>query len=328
VAPTGSPRIAERPFHAWLARTTRRDRFNRFPVGDDVAALALGPRGSGLTALTTDAFVLGTHFRANDPPRAVGRALAEANLSDLASKGAVPVGFLLDLLVPSEQPVAWCESVVRGVRDSLRPYSVELSGGDTKWAPTPVLVGTAIGYLSPGPVPRREGARAGDLLLVTGAVGAGAAAALRGRGGDRAGRLAIHARVEAGLRLRPLSHAMVDTSDGLTEAAHLLAGASGVAIELDEARIPWDPRLRRRGRDAMARFALATYGGDYELLAAVPARSALRALRAVRSTGGAATVVGSVGRGRGVWARGPTGRVPLPRGSWDPFHPSTPRRRS
>jgi thiamine-monophosphate kinase len=330
--PRSAP-ISERLFHAWLARTTRRDKFNRMPVGDDVAALSLGPPDAGLIALTTDAFAEGTHFRPRDPPRALGRALVEANLSDLASKGAVPIGFLLALLVPRDQPIGWCESVVRGVRDALRPYAVELSGGDTKWAPSPQLVGTAVGYLAPGPIPRRDGAKPGDILLTTGVVGHGAAAELpgrsrRGTGSGSEESLHIRARIEAGLALRPLAHAMIDTSDGLCEAGHLLAEASGVAIELTGEQLPWDPKLARAIPKPATRLALAAYGGDYELLATVPRSKVEKALEAVRSTRCPATVIGKVARGRGVSVSWGRRRFPVPRSTWDPFHPTRPGSRA
>ncbi len=320
MAPSRSRTIDERSFHAWLARTARGDRFNRLPPGDDVAALTARPGERGLVALSTDAFTEGTHFRRANPPRAVGRALAEANLSDLASKGALPIGFLLDALLPGGTPLRWAKEVVRGVRDALRPYGVDLSGGDTKWAPRPVLVGTAVGYLPPGPIPRRGGARAGDRLLVTGSVGRGGWASLPGtRGRARGEELRIRARVRAGIALRPHAHAMVDTSDGICEASRLLADASSVAITLAVDRIPWHPGLARSLPDAGDRLRVAAYGGDYELLAAVPARAVPRALGALARVGTAGTVVGEVGTGRGAFSTENGRTRPLPPTSWDPF---------
>ncbi|MGI0052955.1 MAG: AIR synthase related protein, partial [Thermoplasmata archaeon] len=97
-----APPIDEAEFHAWLrGQLTRPAPGAALPFGDDVAAFDLGSRR---LLATTDAFAEGTHFLARSPPHAVGRALAEANLSDLASKGGRPIGFLLALLLPPGTP--------------------------------------------------------------------------------------------------------------------------------------------------------------------------------------------------------------------------------
>jgi thiamine-monophosphate kinase len=195
-----------------------------------------------------------------------------------------------------------------------------------------VLVGTAVGYLAAGPLPRRDAARPGDILLTTGVVGHGAAAELPNRSRRRSASkgeesLLIHARIEAGLALRPLAHAMIDTSDGLCEAAHLLAEASGVAVELTGEKLPWDPALARAIVDPSARLALAAYGGDYELLATLPSSKVERALVALRSARCPAAVIGRITRGHGVSVSWGRRRVAVPRGSWDPFHAAPPRHR-
>ncbi len=315
----------ERRFHDWLARSSRPGDAGILPVGDDVAALRSGP---GLLLLTTDAFSEGTHFRAESPPAAIGRALVEANLSDLASKGARPVAFLLDLLVPPETDPAWARAVVRGVRSALRARGLGLSGGDTKPARTRVLVGTAVGTSRRRRLPRRDGARPGDLVATTGLVGRGGAAALALRGDGpisaAAARalLRIRARLAEGAALAPYARAMLDTSDGLFEGARLLARASRVAVLLEPGRLPLVPALRRT--PVRRRLATAGFGGDYELLLTLPRDRLAAARRALAATGTPLTVVGRIAPGAGAWwAEGATRRL-LPRAGWDPFRPAPP----
>jgi thiamine-monophosphate kinase len=317
--------IDERAFHRWLARTAP-ESTDRLPaLSDDVAAL---PVRAGLVLLTTDAFCEGTHFTTASPPREVGRALVEVNLSDLASKGAEPVGFLLDLLVPPGTPTRWATEVVRGVRAALRPHGAPLLGGDTKPASRPTLVGTALGWRSGGELPGRHRAQAGDLVAVTGTVGRGGLAALRSRAGSARSRgrsmLAMRARVREGIHLAPVVHAMIDTSDGLYESAHLIAEASHCRVLLDPAALPLDPGLLRAIRSPARLRAVAGFGGDYELLATLPPAAWGGARDALERLGCPLTVIGSVRAGRGAfWQEGGRAR-PLPRAGWDPFHPRLP----
>ena len=313
--------VDERAFHAWLVRHLPAARDRWLPLGDDVAAV---PLGKGRVALlTTDALSEGTHFLRRSPPDAVGRAVAAASLSDIAAKGGTPSALLVDLLVAPGTPARWCEEVVGGAEAMARRFGAHVVGGDTKPGAGRSVVGTMLGFGRVGHLPARRNARVGDVVLVTGVVGEGglAGAALRsGRPSVRALRrlLEIHPRVDEGQRLVDVANAMTDTSDGLAEGARLIASASGLRVVLREADLPWASALRRR--PATERRAIGFYGGDYELLATVPARHVARALRSVAGTGTRLTVVGRVERGRGaVLEVDGAVRRPLEAPGWDPF---------
>ncbi len=320
--------IREAAFHAWLGSTLGgRPEGAPLPFGDDVAAFG---RGRSRLLATTDGFSEGTHFTAESPPRAIGRALVAANLSDLASKGGTPIGFLLALLLPPATEARWAREVVRGVRSALAPHGIELSGGDTKPAGTRSLLGVALGTAGPGPLPGRHRARPGDLLAVTGTVGRGGLAAWRlaHRPGSRPARLRalldLRARVAEGRLLAPRVHAMVDSSDGLFASARLLAAASRVAVRLREEAIPIDPGLLAAVPDPADRLRVAAYGGDYELVAALPPREERAARAALARIGSPFTVVGRVTAGRGAWIEGRGRPRRLPPAGWDPFRPRAP----
>jgi thiamine-monophosphate kinase len=312
--------VSEARFHAWLRRSLP-GRAGLLPMGDDVAALRIGNR---TVLLTTDALSEGTHFRRASPPAAIGAAAIGASLSDIAAKGGRPVAALLDLLVPPATPERWLREVVRGAERCARRHGFHVAGGDTKPSAGRSVVGTVIGTAGPGRLPAHDRARPGDRILVTGWVGAGGVRArpvLEGRrptGPELRELLSIRPRLAEGQALAPLVRAMVDTSDGLAAALHRIADASGVAIELEEGRLPLSPALRAIPRTE-ARLRRAFFGGDYELVATVPAPRAPRAVRAVESVGGRATLVGRLALGRGAWITGPHGRRPLPVAGWDPF---------
>ena len=320
----GPRRFRERSFHAWLARSLPGGRRATLPIGDDGAALAV-PAGS-VAVVTVDSLVEGTHFVADSPPELVGRAATSVSLSDLASKGARPAGILIALVVPPSTAPRWAEAALRGAEAAAAEFGAHVIGGDTKAGPLRALGSTAIGWARPGRLAPRTGARPGDLLLTTGTVGRGGAAYERWRRGlgprrtRLAALLAVRPRVHEGALLARYADAMLDTSDGIAESCRLMAAASRVRVILDEARLPLDPGLPVRGRPRPRLRAAAFYGGDYELLAAVPRRLAARAGRAVRRVGGRLTVVGWVEAGRSAVLRSADGDdVPMPRAGWDPF---------
>ncbi len=318
--------LDERPFHAWLRTELTGPSRGLLGLGDDAAAVPTPP---GLVAvLTTDALVEGTHFRADSPPDLVGAAAANVSLSDLAAKGARPVALLLALLAPPGTPRRWAEAVVRGADGAGRRAGAPLVGGDTKPSPTPTVVSFAMGWGRPDRLAPRTGARPGDILATTGTVGQGGLAAHRLRVAPKAGPrhrralrdlLTVTPRVAEGMALVPHAHAMLDTSDGIADAVHLLAEASGCRILVEDRRLPYVAGLSAAARTAPGRRRIAFYGGDYELLAAIPASSLAAATRAVQEAGGRLTPVGQVVSGAGAGLQTAGRIVPLPSGGWRPF---------
>ena len=273
---------------------------------DDAAILAVG--GATLV-LTHDMIVEGVHYLPGDPAPDVAWKLVAVNLSDLAAKGARPIGVLLGYsLGPAPE---WDGAFVEGLRAALDTFTVPLLGGDTVRMPdgAPRAHGlTAIGKANADNTPSRAGAQAGDLLYVTGRIGAAGLGLAIARG-DRAGPsewLAAYRRpvprLAEGRALAPLVHAMADVSDGLLIDAARIAEASGLAVEIHLDAVPV-----AGGEDRAARLAAVTAGDDYELIfAAAPGLSL--------SQPGLATIT-AIGRftpGHGLTLIDADGAVPLP----------------
>ncbi len=238
-------------------------------LNDDAAWLDAHER----LVLTKDLIVENVHFLATDPPGDVAWKLVAVNLSDLAAKGAKPVGLMLGYPLGDDD---WDRAFLAGLEAVMREYDVPLIGGDTvhagKGARTFSL--TAIG--SGDTARRRSAARAGDALWVTGTIGdAGAGLAIaRGAPGPDA-LLARYRRptprLAEGAALAALADAMMDLSDGLLIDASRMAAASGLRAEIDLGSVPLSDALRGfAGEGREARMAAVTAGDDYELLAALP----------------------------------------------------------
>ncbi|HET8551846.1 MAG TPA: thiamine-phosphate kinase [Gammaproteobacteria bacterium] len=238
-------------------------------IGDD-AALIQPPPGHEL-AITTDTMVEAVHFPAGASARAVGfRALA-TNLSDLAAMGAAPAWVTLALTLP-EADAGWLEHFAAGFFELAEAFNVTLIGGDVTRGPLTITVG-AYGLVPEGKAVRRGGARPGDRIFVTGALG-DAAVGLRKYSPANDGRdryLYPQPRVAEGQALRGYATAAIDISDGLLADLGHLVEASGVGADIELARIPTAP-------EADPQTAL-TGGDDYELCFTVaPARiDAMRA---------------------------------------------------
>jgi thiamine-monophosphate kinase len=243
---------------------------------DDAAVLELGGRS---LVLTHDMLVEGVHYLPDDPAGDVAWKLVGVNLSDLAAKGARPLGVLLGYSLGEEE---WDKAFVAGLGTALGAFGLPLLGGDTVRGSGPrTLALTAIGEAA-GPVPSRAGGRPGDQLWVSGTIG-DSGAGLRGLQGEIARDAFLvqryrnpRPRLEAGQKLAPLVAAMMDVSDGLLIDSSRLAAASGVAAEIDLASVPLsEALLATLGDGREARLAAAAAGDDYELLfAAGPGRSA------------------------------------------------------
>jgi thiamine-monophosphate kinase len=213
-------------------------------IEHDVAEL-----GAGLV-VTQDALVEGVHFRLDWTGfRELGYRAAAINLSDLAAAGAEPLALLVTLAAPADLELAHVVELYQGLNEPGAP----ITGGDTTSAPQLTLAVTAVGRSAR--VPGRAGAKPGDLLVVTGALGA-AGAAFRER---RHARPPL--RLDEGRRLAAVAHALTDISDGLAVDAGHLAARSGCRLELDLEAVPLAPG---------ATVEDLGFGEDYELLAATP----------------------------------------------------------
>lgn len=229
-------------------------------LADDAAVLELG--GETLV-LTHDMMVEGVHWLPGQDPADVAWKLVAVNLSDLAAKGAEPLGVLLGYTLGPDDA-----RFLAGLREVLAEYAVPLLGGDTVSAPagSARAIGlTAIGRATCRPVPSRSGARPGDAVWLTGPVGgamAGFEALRDGRSGvDTAAYRRPRPLLARGRALAPLASAMMDVSDGLLLDATRMAEASGVTITLDGVAVPLAPGVpEARRRDAIA------WGDDYQLL--------------------------------------------------------------
>src|SRR5436190_22517394 len=141
-----------------------------FALLDDAAALA-PPAGCDLV-LKADGIVAGVHFFADDPPDTVGKKALRVNLSDLAAKGAKPLGFLLTLALPREVGDAWLAPFARGLGADAELFDCPLFGGDTDRTPGPITISVAVfGTVPHGRMLRRAGAQPGDRIVVTGTIG-------------------------------------------------------------------------------------------------------------------------------------------------------------
>lgn len=227
---------------------------------DDAAVLEVG--GETLI-LTHDMLVEGTHFLPTADWADVAWKLVATNLSDLAAKGAEPLGVLLGFMLGSGDG-----RFVEGLTDALDHYGVPLLGGDTVAGGPPRAFGlTAVGRATHRPVPSRAGAQAGDGLWVTGRLGAAMLGfeALRDRtGADSTTYRRPLARLAEGAALAPLVTAMMDVSDGLLLDAWRMAEASKVSLAIGGGAVPIAAPEERR-------FDTLRWGDDYELLFTLPA---------------------------------------------------------
>jgi thiamine-monophosphate kinase len=317
-------------------------------VGDDAALVETGP----LTLITTDALVEGVHFlREWTPPRLLGRKALSINLSDIAAMAGVPRYATVSLCLPRLLPFGWVDELYDGLLERASEAGVSLVGGNLSSTEGPLVIDvTLVGRGDR--VLRRDGARPGDLVVVTGTLGAAAEGTRLLRQGARLsaqGELettgvwtqtsadALRHCLKAHLDPQPplafaraLSeheyvHAAMDVSDGLSGDLMTLCQASQVCASIDGAAVPVDGKMagleRARGGDPLT---LALHGGeDYQLLMAVPRErlEELQDLAVVWSL--PLAVVGELAEGLpALELRGESGVQPLEVASYDHFMPA------
>ncbi len=280
-------------------------------VGDD-AALVI-PECGGPLAMTLDTLLAGVHFPHDAPVEAIGHKALAVNLSDLAALGADPAWAMLALTLPAGD-ADWVEAFMRGWEPLARAWNVDLIGGDTTCGPLTITV-QASGY-APQPL-RRDGARVGDRLWVSGAPGEAGAGLRCWQRGDRGGQERetlidrLHRpqpRVALGLALRGVATAVVDVSVGLLADAGHIAERSGLALRGGADVVPLAAPLRAIAGAAALDLALNA-GDDYGLCFTAPADRDADVQAAGRAAGIAVTAIGVAESGAGVSARDGSGRL-------------------
>lgn len=273
-------------------------------IGDDAALLRV-PEGK-LLAVATDTLNVDVHFPGDTAPADIGWKSLAVNLSDLAAMGARPAWAALSLSMPHADE-AWVDAFLDGFAALAAQHDVALVGGDTTRGPLSVCV-TVHGFVDPGSALRRDGARVGDDIWVSGTLGDAAAALVQwraGGGGDPGLRMRLdrpEPRVALGLAIAGVAHAAIDVSDGLLSDLGHVCSASGVGAEIELARLPASRLMCERFDEGTRAVLQASGGDDYELCftAASAQRDGIAAI--ARDRGTALALVGSVIAGTGVRA--------------------------
>jgi thiamine-monophosphate kinase len=255
-----------------------------FRLADDAAAF-MAPAGADIV-VTTDMIVGGVHFFSDDAADMVAKKALRVNISDLAAKGAKPIGFLLSLALPGSIGEDWLDLFARGLGSDADAYSCPLLGGDTTRTGGPVTISiTALGTVPTDTMVRRSGAQPGDHILVTGTIG-DAALGLRLRDVVTAAKhwkldhhhqyhlirryLLPQPRHTLAEALRVHASAAMDVSDGLAGDLSKLCAASGVTAEIEVARVPLSAAAESVvASDAALLETVLTGGDDYEIVCTV-----------------------------------------------------------
>jgi thiamine-monophosphate kinase len=285
------------------------------PLADAPASLGLRDDAAVLAGsaddlvLTTDAIVEGVHYLATDPPDTIARKALRVNLSDLAAKGSAPAGFLLTLALRKADE-AWLSAFARALGEDAATFACPLLGGDTVSTPGPVMISvTAFGRVPQGQMVKREGARPGDRIAVTGTIGDAALGLDVLRGGRAASVLVARSdadflvdryhvpqpRLAIAAALRGAATAAMDVSDGLAGDLAKLCAVSGVSATIELAKVPLSAAARAVITAGAATIETLISGGDdYEVLCTVPDQAWSAFARDAAAAGVAVTEIGRV----------------------------------
>ena len=282
-----------------------------FGLKDDAAVIR--PRAGRDLVVTKDVLVAGVHFFADDPADLVARKALRMNLSDLAAKGAKPLGYLLGAVLPKGPDPRWIKRFARGLAEDQAEFGVSLIGGDTVSTPGPLTLSiTALGDVPKGSQMLRSGAHEGDDVYVTGTIGDAALGLAILKGDVPCPKKSIRAtlvdryrlpqpRLSIGPDLLKLATACLDVSDGLVADLGHICEMSGLGAEILADDVPLSEAARvvvEQNSDLFNR--LLTGGDDYELVfTAAPARG--RAVAALaRRTGISVSRIGKMTQGSRV----------------------------
>ena len=264
-------------------------------MGDDAAVLAV-PEGRHLV-VTTDTLVSGIHFFADDAAADIAAKALAVSLSDLAAMGAEPAWFFLAISLP-QQDTDWWDDFCQGLGEMATMAGIHLAGGDTTQGPLSVNI-TAMGLVDKGKALRRDGAKPGDLVLVSGYPGLAALALRQKLAGENPQPEALRAllrpvpRLALGQALTGYATACIDVSDGLAaDLGHILeASACGAEVLLDQ--LPLHAALASLLPEQQWQLQLAG-GDDYELCFTVPPQHGQAVLQLQQQAGVSIQVIGRI----------------------------------
>jgi thiamine-monophosphate kinase len=280
----------------------------------DDACTLIPPPGQELV-LTNDALTAGIHFLRSDPPDQIARKMLRVNLSDLAGKGAKPLGYLMTTAFDPEVDVAWVAAFAAGLVKDQAEFGLTLLGGDTTATPGPLaLTATLIGSVPVGRALRRNGAKSGDVLLVTGTIGDGHFGLAANRNeltqlpfaeldylADRYRLPQPRVTFGTGLTARGLGHAAMDVSDGLVADLRHLCAASECGARVMLPKVPISPAVAELVAGSPDLLLAAITGGDdYEVLLAAPADQVPAILALGKETKTRVTEIGVITKGKDV----------------------------
>lgn len=282
---------------------------------DDAAWISVS--GGEDLVVTTDALIAGVHFFADDAPADIAWKALAVNVSDLAAKAAVPLAYSLALVLPRDVTEDWLAGFVQGLSEAQEAFGIGLSGGDTTVSASGSLMisVTAFGTVPEGRIVRRNAARAGDRLYVSGTIG-DAVLGLKLRADDagilnwpldETGRQFLikrYLRPEPRITLHDvlLAHASaaMDISDGLAIDASRMCAASGVRAQIDASAVPLSPPAQTLRNAAISADTILTGGDDYEILMAIPSVSEQAFLIDATSYKVPVTRIGRFSQGEGL----------------------------
>jgi thiamine-monophosphate kinase len=290
------------------------------PIATHPGALALTDDAAFVTpapgtdvVLKTDAIVGGVHFFAEDDARDVARKALRVNLSDLAAKGATPLGFLVSLALPKDTSADWLKRFALGLREDAEAYACPLFGGDTDRTPGPVMVSISMfGSVPSGAMVRRAGARPGHRVFVTGTIGDAALGLVLRQGATwpltaaqrehlLARYLLPQPRNALAEAVRTHASSAIDVSDGLAGDFAKLFRVSNVAADIHVDKVPFSDAAKAVLAAEPATLERALTGGDdYEIVCTIPAAKAEDFRAAAQAVRVAVTDIGEIKAGEGA----------------------------
>lgn len=294
-------------------------------IGDDAAVLKINDSDDHYVLVTTDTVVENDHFNPSwSKPEQVGIKAAESNISDIAAMGGVPTFMFVSLVLPPETTVEWIEALYKGIARSCKTHHVAVVGGDTTHGAVKVISITLMGEVTPENLCLRSHAKPGDMIAVTGSLGASGAGLrlllqnLPATAYLLEKHLAPRCRLGAARELAPVANAMIDISDGLASEVNHICTRSKVGASVAAQDIPLHPDvIEAAHRLGIPPIEFALNGGeDFELLFTVAPENLSR----LDQTGVDYYVVGNIAEGtrERVLITGSGEKIPL-KGGYNHF---------